>query len=51
MTLYKCPVCNGQGSVNRPPWVAGDQQEWSDTNTGPYLCQACQGTGILWREG
>lgn len=45
--LHKCPVCDGQGTVSRPPWVAGDQYEWSSTGTGPYPCRACGGGGII----
>jgi hypothetical protein len=29
-----CPVCSGSGKVSRPPWVAGDQESWTDTGTG-----------------
>lgn len=46
---YKCPVCDGQGKLNKPPWVAGDQKEWQDINTGPYQCHACSGMGVLWK--
>lgn len=45
---YKCPVCDGQGLVNKPPWLAGDQREWSSNTTGPYECKACKGSGIVW---
>jgi hypothetical protein len=45
---YVCPVCRGSGKVSRPPWVAGDIDSW--TGTGDiYDCNACKGTGILWR--
>ena len=47
-TPYRCPVCNGQGLVSRPPGVAGDQASWSDTGTAPYPCSACGGRGIVW---
>ena len=43
----KCPVCDGTGLVSKPPWVAGDQHEWSSTSTGPYPCGACQASGLL----
>lgn len=43
----KCPVCDGQGLVSRPPWIAGDVQSWSDSHTGSYECRACHGTGLL----
>ena len=43
----KCPVCDGQGLVVRPPWVAGDTQTWTDTNAGPYTCRRCGGKGTI----
>jgi hypothetical protein len=46
---FACPVCNGSGKVSRPPWVAGDQREWSSTTIAAYPCRACGGTGVLWR--
>lgn len=48
---FTCPVCNGHGTVSRPPWVAGDQPSWVDTGTTPYSCPACQGKGLVWRSG
>lgn len=48
MRPHKCPVCDGQGKVNRPPYVAGDQETWPATGIGPYPCRACDGTGIVW---
>jgi len=44
----KCPVCDGTGLVSTPPWVAGDQPVWVDTNAAPYPCKACNGTCLLW---
>jgi len=44
---YKCPVCNGQGTVDKPPWIADDQDFWTGTGTGVYPCKNCQGTGII----
>jgi hypothetical protein len=46
---YCCPVCNGAGTVSRPPWIAGDIQAWASTDLAVYECRACQGTGVLWR--
>jgi len=46
---HKCPVCDGHGTVSRPPWVAGDQPEWTTSDTATYPCQACGGTGIIWK--
>jgi hypothetical protein len=45
---FCCPVCNGQGLVSRPPWLAGDVNQWTDTNTAGYLCRNCSGTGVIW---
>lgn len=47
---FKCPVCDGSGLVSRPPGVAGDQTTWVSTDTGPYACRACGGTGIVWSD-
>jgi hypothetical protein len=47
-TPYRCPVCVGTGLVSRPPGVAGDQDEWTSSNAGPYPCRPCLGSGILW---
>ena len=47
-TPHRCPVCNGQGYVARPPHIAGDQQEWVDTSAGPWPCRACLATGLIW---
>ena len=43
----KCPVCDGQGTVSKPPWVAGDQQSWASSGTETYPCWACGGTGTM----
>ena len=47
-TPHKCPVCDGTGLVSKPPYVAGDQNEWVTSSTGPYACHACGGSGIVW---
>ncbi len=47
-TPHKCPVCDGTGKVSRPPHIAGDQKSWMDSSSGPYDCQPCLGTGVLW---
>lgn len=44
-----CPVCNGAGTVSRPPYVTGDQPSWvSSSSCSSYPCTACHGTGIVW---
>jgi len=50
MIPHQCPVCNGHGTVSKPPWVAGDIQGWTDCSTVPYVCRACEGTGIIWES-
>ena len=47
MSAFKCPVCDGQGKLNKPPWIAGDQHEWVSTSTQPYVCHACNGQGFI----
>jgi hypothetical protein len=47
---FKCPVCDGTGLVSKPPYVAGDQNEWVTSSCGPYPCHACSGSGIIWSE-
>jgi hypothetical protein len=46
---FACPVCNGGGTVSRPPFVAGDCPQWVQGG-GPYVypCEACNGSGIVW---
>lgn len=45
---HECPVCNGSGLVSRPPHLAGDVITFTSSETGPWPCRACDGTGILW---
>lgn len=45
----KCPVCKGRGLVVRPPWIAGDQESWVSSDTGPYTCKCCNGSGFIFR--
>ena len=47
---HKCPVCDGQGIVSRPPNVAGDRATWAASDTCYYPCRACSGTGIIWEH-
>ena len=46
MYYQKCPKCDGQGIVSKPPWVAGDVHEWSSTDTS-WTCDVCNGAKIL----
>lgn len=42
----KCPKCDGQGIVSKPPYIAGDQNQWSSTPTS-FICDVCQGAKII----
>jgi len=41
-----CPKCNGQGIVSKPPWVAGDVNEWTSSDAS-YICDLCNGTKVF----
>lgn len=41
-----CPKCNGQGSVSKPPWLAGDVDQWTSSET-QYDCDVCNGAKVL----
>ena len=43
---HKCPKCDGQGIVSKPPWIAGDVYEWSST-TLTHQCNVCNGQMII----
>jgi hypothetical protein len=45
-----CPVCNGHGTVSRPPHVAGDVPWWVGSSIESYPCRACSGTGLVWPD-
>ena len=47
---HKCPVCEGAGTTIKPPYVAGDQQEWTSCDLGFYPCQPYKGSGIVWEK-
>lgn len=42
----KCPKCDGQGTVSKPPWIAGDVYEWSSTSVS-HQCNVCNGAMII----
>ncbi len=43
-----CPKCHGQGNISKPPHVAGDVYEWTDSSC-VHLCDVCNGAKILAR--
>ena len=47
MTVVRCPTCNGQTTVSRPPYVAGDLPEWSTTDIRLYPCPTCKAKGWI----
>lgn len=44
--VQKCPVCDGQGIVSKPPWVAGDVEQWTSSESC-YPCRPCNGSGVI----
>lgn len=44
--LQKCPKCDGQGSVSKPPYVPGDVHQWSSTSA-THICDVCNGQKII----
>jgi len=47
MTIEKCPVCNGQKTVSKPPYVAGDIDHWMSCSMETYPCPTCGGKGYV----
>ncbi len=43
-----CPVCGGQGTVEKPPGVDGDVEMWMSSGGGSP-CKVCGGAGIIQR--
>ena len=44
--LQLCPKCNGQGVVSKPPYVAGDVQEWTGSAIS-FVCDICNGAKVI----
>jgi hypothetical protein len=42
----KCPKCDGQGIVSKPPYVAGDVNKWTSTQIS-YPCDLCGGMKVI----
>jgi len=42
----KCPKCDGQGCVSKPPHVAGDVYQWTSTATS-FICDVCAGSKVI----
>jgi hypothetical protein len=45
-----CPKCHGQGLVSKPPWVAGDVDQWT-SDSAVYTCDLCKGEKLLMVNG
>lgn len=43
-----CPKCNGQGLIEKPPYLAAEVTEWVSTGT-VFTCDVCNGAKILAR--
>jgi len=43
----KCPKCDGQGIVSKPPHIAGDVNQWISGGTTSYTCDICMGAKII----
>ena len=41
-----CPKCNGQGQVSKPPYIAGDVHQWSNSSC-VFPCDVCNGSKII----
>lgn len=39
----KCPKCDGQGTVSKPPYVPGNISVWASATTS-HQCDLCKGT-------
>ena len=44
--FQKCPKCDGQGIVAKPPFIAGDVHQWSSTSV-TFPCDVCNGAKII----
>jgi len=48
MKPHACPVCQGQRTVSKPSWIAGDINTWTTASAENYPCPTCDATGIVW---
>jgi Zn finger protein HypA/HybF involved in hydrogenase expression len=46
MKWQKCPKCDGQGIVSKPPYLNGEQQTWTAASSS-FLCDVCGGKKII----
>jgi hypothetical protein len=46
MKWQKCPKCDGQGIVSKPPWVPADVYVWSCSSVS-HVCDVCHGAKII----
>jgi len=43
----KCPKCDGQGIVTKPPWIPEGQNQWSSSSEPYYTCNLCNGQMVI----
>lgn len=43
-----CPKCNGQGMIEKPPYLAAEETEWISTGVA-FTCDVCNGAKVLAR--
>lgn len=46
LSYQKCPKCDGQGIVSKPPHLAGDINEWSSVDP-VHQCNLCNGNMVI----
>lgn len=46
ISFQKCPKCDGQGTVSKPPHIAGDVFEWVSSEI-VHTCNVCNGKMII----
>lgn len=45
----KCPKCDGQGTVSKPPYIPGDVNVWTSTSMS-HACDICEGKRIIMKH-
>lgn len=47
---YKCPICNGTGTVPNGFYNQNLDGWYTSTTTRDETCRSCNGTGIVWER-